>query len=56
MSITEAARLLRGRSGLEPRLGIVLGSGLGAVADAVEDAATLAYDELPGFPRPGVGP
>jgi purine-nucleoside phosphorylase len=35
-------------------IGIVLGSGLGAVADAVEDPVTIAYDDLPGFPRPTV--
>jgi xanthosine phosphorylase len=32
----------------------VLGSGLGAVADAVEDAVVVGYEELPGFPRPRV--
>ncbi|MCW3062889.1 MAG: purine-nucleoside phosphorylase [Solirubrobacterales bacterium] len=37
-----------------PRVGIVLGSGLGAVADAVEDAVVIPYDELPGFPLPSV--
>jgi xanthosine phosphorylase len=37
-----------------PRVGVVLGSGLGAVADAVDDAAVIPYDELPGFPRPSV--
>jgi xanthosine phosphorylase len=37
-----------------PRLGIVLGSGLGAVADAVTDAEAVGYEELEGFPRPGV--
>ena len=37
-----------------PRVGIVLGSGLGAVADAVEDAVTVPYEDLPGFPRPTV--
>jgi xanthosine phosphorylase len=37
-----------------PRIGIVLGSGLGGVADAVDDAVEVGYDELPGFPRPGV--
>jgi xanthosine phosphorylase len=35
-------------------VGVVLGSGLGAVADAVEDAVAVGYEELPGFPRPGV--
>jgi xanthosine phosphorylase len=37
-----------------PRVGIVLGSGLGAVADAVQDAVIVPYEELPGFPRPTV--
>lgn len=37
-----------------PRVGLVLGSGLGAVADAVEDPIVIGYEELPGFPRPTV--
>jgi xanthosine phosphorylase len=37
-----------------PRVGVVLGSGLGAVAEAVEDAVVVSYEELPGFPRPSV--
>ena len=37
-----------------PQVGIVLGSGLGAVAEAVQDAVTVSYEELPGFPRPTV--
>ena len=37
-----------------PRVGVVLGSGLGAVADAVEDPVVVGYEELPGFPRPSV--
>jgi xanthosine phosphorylase len=35
-------------------MGIVLGSGLGAVADSVEDANVVGYEALPGFPRPSV--
>lgn len=50
--MNEAAAVLRGH--LTPRVGIVLGSGLGAVADAVEGAVTVGYEDLPGFPRPGV--
>jgi purine-nucleoside phosphorylase len=39
-----------------PRVGVVLGSGLGAVADAVvEDPVVIPYDELPGFPAVSVG-
>jgi xanthosine phosphorylase len=54
MTSAEAAAVMNERSGLRPRVGVVLGSGLGAVAEAVEDATPIAYGELPGFPRPGV--
>jgi xanthosine phosphorylase len=42
------------RAGVRPRVGVVLGSGLGAIADAVADATVIDYEELPGFPRPTV--
>jgi xanthosine phosphorylase len=41
-------------AGLRPRVGVILGSGLGAVADEVESPQTIGYEELPGFPRPTV--
>ena len=49
-----AAAVLAERAGAAPRVGVVLGSGLGAVADAVEEPVVVGYDELPGFPRPSV--
>jgi xanthosine phosphorylase len=49
--VTDAAAILAEH---RPRLGVVLGSGLGAVADAVEDAVVMGYEELPGFPVPSV--
>jgi xanthosine phosphorylase len=42
------------RAAEPPRLGLVLGSGLGGLADALEGAVSIAYEELPGFPAPGV--
>lgn len=36
---------------LRPQLAIVLGSGLGAIAETLEDAKSVALDEIPGFPR-----
>lgn len=49
-----AARIAAAAPGLEPRIAIVLGSGLGALADATDDAVTVSYAELPGFPVPSV--
>jgi xanthosine phosphorylase len=46
-----AAAVLTERGGLRPRVGVVLGSGLGAVADAVADATVVDYADLPGFPE-----
>jgi xanthosine phosphorylase len=49
-----AAAVIGERARERPRLGIVLGSGLGGLADALEDPVAIGYDELPGFPEPGV--
>jgi xanthosine phosphorylase len=40
--------------GFAPRVGIVLGSGLGGIADALEGATSFPYAELDGFPQPSV--
>lgn len=40
--------------GVTPRVGMVLGSGLGPFADEVENAQVISYEDLPGFPEPGV--
>jgi purine-nucleoside phosphorylase len=48
----EAAAFLRGKLGALPaRIGIVLGSGLGAVAEAVTDPVLIPYAEIPHFPQ-----
>jgi xanthosine phosphorylase len=52
MSVASSMLLLRAPA--PPRVAIVLGSGLGAVADAVTGAETVGYEELPGFPSPTV--
>jgi xanthosine phosphorylase len=52
--LTTAAAVLAERFGAAPRVGVVLGTGLGAVADAVQDPIFVAYEELPGFPRPSI--
>ena len=36
--------------GCKPTIGIVLGSGLGRLADEIEDPVTIPYKRIPGFP------
>jgi xanthosine phosphorylase len=46
----EAAAAIRERApGIAPRLALVLGSGLGELADTLADRVEMPYDELPGF-------
>jgi len=50
--VSESAAFLRARLGrFAPTIGIVLGSGLGAVADAVADPILAPYAEIPNFPQ-----
>src|SRR3954454_19832226 len=47
--VREAASSLRGRLSAVPRVGIILGSGLGPLADEVEDPTVVPYAEIPHF-------
>src|SRR5208282_2276672 len=46
-----AAKLILARTPLRPRIALVLGSGLGAFADSLTDAACVPYAEIPAFPQ-----
>jgi purine-nucleoside phosphorylase len=46
-----AAAAIRDRTRRQSRVGIVLGSGLGGLADAVEDADVIPYEQIPEWPR-----
>ena len=46
----DAAHRILDKAGQTVQVGMVLGSGLGALADEVEDAQRFAYHDLPGFP------
>lgn len=37
-------------NGLQPKIGIILGSGLGRLTDLIEDPLVIPYKEIPGFP------
>ena len=50
-NINRLADIIKGRiAGRKPVLGIVLGSGLGSLANDIEDPVVIPYKELPGFP------
>jgi len=46
-----ATRVIRSRISVEPRIALVLGSGLGSFADDFEEAVAIPYEEIPGFVR-----
>ncbi len=49
--INTAAQFVSGKlGGREPVAGVVLGSGLGKLADKIENPVTIPYSEIPGFP------
>lgn len=50
--IQEAAGFIRPRTKTRPRFGLVLGTGLGDLADAMEVDAVVPYEEIPHFVRP----
>jgi purine-nucleoside phosphorylase len=48
----EVAAFIRQRARLRPKIGLVLGSGLGAFAEELADATVIPYAEIPHFPHP----
>ena len=49
--INNAAEYVSGRlEGRKPEVAVVLGSGLGKLADMIEDPVVIPYSEIPGFP------
>ena len=45
----QAAKFIVERTALRPRIGVVLGSGLGAIADALQDPVRIPYEAIPHF-------
>ncbi len=53
--VEEAARAIAARAGSPaPRLALILGSGLGALASELEPRTEVSFAEIPGFPATGV--
>lgn len=48
--ISKAADYIQSKIGQAPEIGLILGSGLGVLADEIEEAVKMPYEEIPGFP------
>ncbi|NND73274.1 MAG: purine-nucleoside phosphorylase [Rhodothermales bacterium] len=51
VNTVEAIEVIRKRTDLVPEIALVLGSGLGNLADALTDVVTIASSDLPGYPQ-----
>ena len=52
--IRDSTRAIRDQVSAEPRIGIVLGTGLGALANEIEIDTSISYEDIPHFPVPTV--
>lgn len=48
--LQEALLFLKGKVDFQPKFGIILGTGLGQLADDIQVAASIAYKDIPHFP------
>jgi purine-nucleoside phosphorylase len=49
-AITRARDYIKTQTSFEPQIALILGSGLGGLADEVEATAVISYDDIPGYP------
>lgn len=47
--IQETSAFLRGHVSVQPRFGLILGTGLGALASQIQDAVSISYRDIPNF-------
>ncbi|RMF68764.1 MAG: purine-nucleoside phosphorylase, partial [Calditrichaeota bacterium] len=48
--IEEAGAFLREKTKIQPEVGIILGTGLGALAEEIDQETAISYDQIPHFP------
>jgi len=53
-SVADAVRAVKSRTAIVPEVAVILGTGLGALADELKVDVTIPYADIPGFPRPTV--
>ena len=49
--VLESKEYLKSKTDVEPKVGIILGSGLGSLVEDIEIENTIPYDEIPHFPK-----
>lgn len=49
-SVSEAAAYIQTKTNIIPEIGLILGSGLGILAELIEDAVAIPYEDIPHFP------
>ncbi|MFD0697430.1 purine-nucleoside phosphorylase [Paenibacillus sp. GCM10027628] len=49
-NIEQSAAFIKERLSIAPQIGLILGSGLGVLAEEIENPAMIPYREIPGFP------
>ena len=52
--IQMAVEYIKGRTTMQPTMGMILGSGLGDFANTLENAISIPFGDIPGFPVPSV--
>lgn len=53
-AIQSALESIRSRTQIEPSVGIIIGTGLGRIVEAIEVETEIPYEEIPGFVKPTV--
>ncbi len=48
--INEACTYIKGKIDIDPEIGLILGSGLGSLANEIESKTIVKYEEIPNFP------
>jgi len=51
VSVTDAVRAVKTRTAIVPEVAVILGTGLGGLADELKADVTIPYADIPGFPR-----
>lgn len=52
--ISQATAVIRDRIQCQPQIGLILGSGLGGLANLINEAVVIEYHDIPNFPVPTV--